>query len=286
MAQTRTKTSLSESHPDLAAQWHPTKNGDLAPEQVTFGSAKKIWWVCTANLGHPEWSTSVYVRTRGSGCPQCFNEHEPKVPYETSLERLYPEIAESWHVDKNYPVTPSHVSPGTHTKYAWVCLDNPNHDPWVASVKARIPKPPANKGTGCPECAGKKISYRNSLEAIYPAVAASFHPTLNGSKKPSDVHPDSNPNYWWICLVDSEHQPWKRSPRVHRKNINAGCIECNSLAIKAPDIAASWHPERFAHRHHRLQRWLSECHPEGEPRATPTRSGRRSSDPTSCRAPP
>ena len=41
MAQTRTKIPLSESHPELAAQWHPTKNGDLTPEKVTAGSSKK-----------------------------------------------------------------------------------------------------------------------------------------------------------------------------------------------------------------------------------------------------
>ena len=34
MAQTRTKTTLNQSHPVVAAQWHPTKNGSLTPDQV------------------------------------------------------------------------------------------------------------------------------------------------------------------------------------------------------------------------------------------------------------
>ena len=36
--------SLKATHPYLAAEWHPTKNGDLTPEKVTAGSGKKVWW--------------------------------------------------------------------------------------------------------------------------------------------------------------------------------------------------------------------------------------------------
>ena len=38
------KISLEEYAPDLAKQWHPTKNGDLKPMDVTYGSKKKVWW--------------------------------------------------------------------------------------------------------------------------------------------------------------------------------------------------------------------------------------------------
>ena len=36
------KPSLTVTHPDIAAQWHPTKNGDQTPSDVTPGSGKKI----------------------------------------------------------------------------------------------------------------------------------------------------------------------------------------------------------------------------------------------------
>jgi hypothetical protein len=32
--------------PSLAAEWHPTQNGDLTPEQVGAGSATVVWWRC------------------------------------------------------------------------------------------------------------------------------------------------------------------------------------------------------------------------------------------------
>ena len=35
------KPSLAEANPELAKQWHPTKNGELTPGDVTFHSGKK-----------------------------------------------------------------------------------------------------------------------------------------------------------------------------------------------------------------------------------------------------
>ena len=34
--------SLASNHPDIAKQWHPTKNGKLKPEQFTPGSHRKV----------------------------------------------------------------------------------------------------------------------------------------------------------------------------------------------------------------------------------------------------
>jgi|TARA_B110000091_G_C13644288_1_gene402586 hypothetical protein len=33
------KKSLAETHPEVAKQWHPTKNGDLTPNDVTSGNS-------------------------------------------------------------------------------------------------------------------------------------------------------------------------------------------------------------------------------------------------------
>ena len=56
-------------YPDLAAQWHPTRNGQLRPQQVTTGSGKKVWWRCPADH---DWEAVVYSRTKaGTGCPVC-----------------------------------------------------------------------------------------------------------------------------------------------------------------------------------------------------------------------
>jgi len=52
----------------LASEWHPEKNGSLTPECVTYGSDRKVWWICSK--GH-EWPARVYDRSNGKGCPYC-----------------------------------------------------------------------------------------------------------------------------------------------------------------------------------------------------------------------
>lgn len=61
---------LAAVEPKIAAQWHPTLNGALTPEQVTAGSRRKVWWICP--LGHV-WKAVIYSRTgkRKCGCPVC-----------------------------------------------------------------------------------------------------------------------------------------------------------------------------------------------------------------------
>ena len=34
---------LASRFPDLAKEWHPTKNGDLTPDQVLWGSNRRVW---------------------------------------------------------------------------------------------------------------------------------------------------------------------------------------------------------------------------------------------------
>jgi len=60
---------LSTVNPKLASEWHPTKNGQITPNDVTCSSNKKVWWKC--RKGH-EWQTVIYSRTQGRGCPYCY----------------------------------------------------------------------------------------------------------------------------------------------------------------------------------------------------------------------
>ena len=52
--------SLAEVHPELVFEWSE-KNLPLTPDDITFGSNKKIWW--KGACGH-EWKTSVKARSR------------------------------------------------------------------------------------------------------------------------------------------------------------------------------------------------------------------------------
>ena len=38
--------NLQIINPRLAQEWHPTKNDDLTPRDITPNYAKKVWWLC------------------------------------------------------------------------------------------------------------------------------------------------------------------------------------------------------------------------------------------------
>lgn len=44
---TTRKNSFGGLFPDIATQWHPSKNGELTPYDVSRRSGKKVWWKCS-----------------------------------------------------------------------------------------------------------------------------------------------------------------------------------------------------------------------------------------------
>jgi len=70
--------SLKTIYPFLSKQWHPTKNGDRNPDNVTSKSDIKAWWLC--EKGHPSYESKVYNRALGKGCPVCSIETRTSFP--------------------------------------------------------------------------------------------------------------------------------------------------------------------------------------------------------------
>lgn len=64
----------------------------------------------------------------------------------SSLQTLFPELAEEWHPTRNAPLTPNDVKPASHNKVWWRCRRDRSHE-WLATVASR-----AHAGTGCPAC--------------------------------------------------------------------------------------------------------------------------------------
>ena len=110
------ESDLTSRYPALAAEWHPTKNGELTPEQVLPGSHQKVWWRC--EKGH-QWQAQVKSRVSGCGCPVCANR--ALAPGFNDLAAAFPELAAQWDRAKNVPLTPEDVSPGTRRKVWWRC---------------------------------------------------------------------------------------------------------------------------------------------------------------------
>ena len=147
--------NLAIKNPELAKEWHPTRNGNLTPDQVTPKSGKKVWWKC--NLRH-EWEATLSNRTKGTGCPHCYNEKRSEIYRKAALKRSgslqdnYPEIAKEWHLTRNGDLTPDQVTPSSGKKVWWRC--SREHE-WEATPHNRT------NGTGCPDCAKEHTKRRN-----------------------------------------------------------------------------------------------------------------------------
>src|SRR5947209_6277563 len=110
------KEILSCTHPKIAAEWHPTKNGDLTPQAVVAGSNRKVWWCCPKGADH-EWQATVAKRaTGGQSCPYCGGK---RVSATNSLATLFPQIAKQWHPTKNGSLTPDRVVAGSDIRAWW-----------------------------------------------------------------------------------------------------------------------------------------------------------------------
>ena len=203
---------LATLSPDVAAQWHPERNGNLTPQMVGKGSSKKVWWRC--EKGH-EWQATVVSRVgSGYGCPCCVGLRV--IPGETDLVTLRPDIAAQWDYERNGDIDPRNVSASSHKKVWWRC--EKGHS-WQAMVTSRT-----DKNTGCPCCIGRKpIPGETDLATLNPQLAKEWHPTLNGELKPSEVSPGSSKKVWWCC--DKGHS-WQATVAL-RSNSSRGCPTCN-----------------------------------------------------------
>ena len=238
------ENDLATVNPQLAAEWHPTKNGTLKPEAVLPKSNKRVWWIC--EKGH-SWEADVATRSSGSGCPFCTNQ-KVLVGF-NDLATTHPNLVIEWHPTKNNDLLPSMFVSGSERKVWWLCSTCGNE--WPTTIKKR------SMGRGCPECGNVKkgvsfsknmIAENGSLAERYPNIAAQWHPTKNGAVTPTEVTCATRKVFWWKC---TEGHEWD-APVVERTR-SEGCPICsgrrvvagiNDLATKMPELAKQWHPTK------------------------------------------
>ena len=170
------KPSLAENHPELAKEWHPTKNWELTPDDVTPGSNKKVWWKYELADDH-ELEANVVSRSMGAGCPVC---RGLKVVNSNCLATSNPDLAKEWHPTKNGELTHSDVTKCTSKKVWWKC-DAADDYEWETSIVHR------SNGLGCPCYSNKKVVLSNCLQTTHPKIAKTWHPTKNKKRTPLNV---------------------------------------------------------------------------------------------------
>lgn len=185
------------THPEIAQQWHPNKNGNLTPYDVIAGSNKNVWWICDKDDDH-EWQVSVEKRTsKNSGCPICANR---TVVLSNCLATTHPNLIKQWHPDKNNNLTPYDVCAGSNKKVWWICDKSGDHE-WKTSIVKKV-----LENTGCPACANRLVVLSNCLAITHPEFIEEWHPTKNNGLTPYDVTAGSHQKIWWICSQGHEWQ--------------------------------------------------------------------------------
>ena len=201
-------SSLLKLNPELAKEWHPTKNGKITPDMVTSSSNRKVWWL--GKCGH-EWQSVIASRTKGNGCLFCASKKTLKGF--NDLATRNPKLIKEWHPTKNENITPDMVTSSSNRKVWW--LGKCGHE-WLSSINSR------NKGVGCPYCANQKILLGyNDLGTQNPELAKEWNLIKNGDLKPTNVIAGSNKKVWWECNKGHEWQA-----NIASRNTGTNCPYC------------------------------------------------------------
>lgn len=259
MKDTRT---LANYCPELIKEWHPTKNGDKTPYNISYGSGYKAWWILsyddprTGKGFQFEWQSAVYHRSKGEGCP--FLASKKVYPGFNDLATICPELINQVHLTKNGNLTASDIIAYSNKKIWWMFSYN---DPktnkhfdfeWEATPASRIASP------GCPFLSNQRLwKGFNDLKTKYPRIASEWNHKLN-EKEPEDYMPNSREKVWWLFPYDDpisgNHYDFVWEARItNRVQDNSGCPYLsnnavwkgfNDLASKRPDLAEEWDYEK------------------------------------------
>lgn len=94
--------SLGVVNPELAKEWHPTKNGVLTPFDVFANSNEYYWWLCPT-CGY-EWKAPCSNRNAGKGCKQCANGRSSSIPEQLmfrAVKRVCPDAINRHRINKD-----------------------------------------------------------------------------------------------------------------------------------------------------------------------------------------
>ena len=215
---TRVKNSLQEKCPEIAAEWHPKKNGDWKPFGLPWKSDRMVWWIC-AKCGR-EYEMTVSHRTSGNGCPTC-----AKVRFAESYRRNHvrkfggitcPTLLAEWNHALNGSLQPNEFSPSS-TKSVWWKCQKCGYE-WKTKIANRT------HGRGCPCCANRVVvPGKNDLKTLYPDLCKEWDYEKNEGLRPENVVPGCNKKVWWRCSKCGHSYA---APPNRRTSQGSGCRKC------------------------------------------------------------
>lgn len=239
----RLEDSLLFLYPDLAKEWHPSKNGKLTPDLFVPGSSEVVWWLCP-QCGN-EWRASIVNRAKGHGCDICATARRKTTKKDTILSRRGSLDKEwcllDWDYDSN-DHGPEYYTNGSGEVVSWKC-HKCGHK-WKTPVCDRT----RDYKNGCSLCSGKVIvAGINDLPTVMPDLMEEWDHENNTEVDPTTVGSGSHESVSWKCKKCGYIWP----AQIYNRANGKGCPCCahrvvvpgiNDLATTDPDLAEEWHP--------------------------------------------
>lgn len=206
---------LASVSPTVAADWHPSLNGNLLPSEVTSSSHRRVWWKCAVDSRH-EYEAMVYNRTgQNSGCPIC--NGKTVLLGVTDFATTHPHLLAEWDFEKNDSFSPQVFTAGSHKRTWWKCAKGHG---WEAAIKDRV------RGRQCPYCVNKWIiAGENDLATLNPEFVDEWDFEANLPLTPTSIGPGSNRRIFWVCRENPEHK-WQATPSSRTSVKATGCPTC------------------------------------------------------------
>jgi hypothetical protein len=134
------KDNLAVTHPQIAAQWHPSRNNGPGPEEYTHGSNEVVIWLCQTSAAH-WYPQRIDRKVAGYGCSLCSSRQ--LVLRVNDLATTDPLLVMEFHPTLNGAKNPELMFAGNEPYY-WKCL--------AAGHVKKQNVPNRRKSRGCVDC--------------------------------------------------------------------------------------------------------------------------------------
>lgn len=242
------KNDLATTHPELAAEWHPEKNGKLTPRDVMFGQARKVWWLCPT--GHSYQATLNHRSgAKGTACPFCNSGRQTsfreqafyyylKQIFSDAINRFKAEWLGRYELDifipsKKLAIEYDGVAWHKEESFSRECKKYrlcKEHGIKLLRIKERMP-------------AAEQCHYL--ADEIYSIKNVEGKDNFARLVRYVIDHLDPRSNHWTRRRFSDFHSPIDIDlTRDRFKILRFGSVVRNSVAELHPEIAQQWHPEK------------------------------------------